>query len=207
MNSSSCCWRDYLLPWGPAHLKMLQRQKWWVLISQCKKREVLPGYTWLLWALLYCHHICDRARQVSPEQHHPPVLKNASSKNRRVRELNTKDFILRRSQVSLHAVIPSILQAAERQGANAGEDRESPPGCAHPEQLTLPHWQQLSHFTARAECFQGGKQNYQFNRKHLCSQWRKTEWLTQIPSVLIFKNCTFPNVSIPQAESPLAGKL
>lgn len=70
---------------------------------------------------------------------------------------------------------------------------------------SLSHQRQLSQFTARAEHFQRGKQNYQFNklhRKHLHFQWRKIEWLAWTASVLVFKNYTFPNVSIPQAGTP-----
>lgn len=70
MNCSSHCWRDYLLPRGLPQLKMLQRQRWWVLIFQCKEREVLPGYTRVLWAPLYCQ--CLWPCQTGVIWAHPP---------------------------------------------------------------------------------------------------------------------------------------
>lgn len=123
----------------------------------------------------------DRCLHPQVSSTHPLLLKNASSKNRRMEDLNTKDFILRKSQLSLHVLISSILQAEERQGANPGKDSLHLGMFSQSSWLGVqPHWQQLFHFPASAEHFQGGKQNHQFNklsRKHLHLQWRKTEWL------------------------------
>lgn len=118
MNCSSHCWRDYLLPRGPPRLKMLPRQKWWVLIFQCKEREELPGYTWVLWAPLHCQ--CLWPWQTGVIWAHPPSSAEECFFQKQEDEGAEHQRLHAQKITAFPAVISSILQAAERQGADAG---------------------------------------------------------------------------------------
>lgn len=167
--------------------------------------QATPEFCGLLCAAMVSVTVPDRCHLSST---HPLLLKNASSKNRSMEDLNTKDFILRKSQLSLHVVISSILQAEEGQGANpektvstwvcslrAADSVYSPIGNSSSTSLQAQNTSREENKTISSISSVGST--------FICSEEKQS-----VSLVLVFKNDTFPNFSIPQAERLLsAGKL
>lgn len=163
-----------------------------------------PGYPWVPWAPLYCHGVCDHARQVPSEQHPPFGAEKCFFQKQ-----EDEGPKYHRFHISKITAFPACSYIQHPTGCRETRiqcrKRESPPGCLHPEQLThcptgksSPTSQQEQN-TFREE----NKANSSISSigsTFISSEEKQSDQLGQLQFCFLK---TFPNISHPTGWEPI----